>query len=71
LYEVVIQTDKEIDSYILAEAMELPYKAYRDCNIHLKRYKLPKGRYHLNIPFEKKETFLIRIKDYPDITIVK
>lgn len=71
LYEVAIETDKEIDSYILAEAMELPYKAYRDCNIHLKRYKLPKGRYHLNVPFEKKDIFLTRIKDYPYITIVK
>ena len=69
IYEVVLETDREIHTSVIAKCMELSYKAFRDYNLHIRRYRLPKGVYSINVPMEKREIFLKRLKNYQYITI--
>jgi membrane-bound lytic murein transglycosylase D len=69
--EVTVDVDRETHTLILAQAMELPYKAFREYNLHIRKYKLPRGTYHIYVPVEKKETFLKSIKACPGITLQK
>lgn len=64
LSEVVIESSHEFDSCILAKAMEVSYRTYRNNNLHLRRYKLPKGVYRVNVPTEKKDSFIKKMKSY-------
>jgi len=69
IYEVVLETDREIHTSVIAKCMDVSYKTFRDYNLHIRRYRLPKGAYNINVPMEKKEIFLKRLKNYPYITI--
>ena len=55
--EVVLELDKETHTAVLAQAMDLPYKIFREYNLHIRKYRLPRGVYRLYVPVEKKETF--------------
>lgn len=69
--EVVFETDREIHTNMLAKAMELPYRTFRIYNLQIRKYRLPKGTYRINVPAEKKEAFLKGLKGYEYIQIVK
>lgn len=71
LIEVSFETHKEIHALTLAKAMDLTYKAFRDVNVHLKRYRLPKGTYTVNVPPEKSEIFLKRLKNLQYIEVFR
>ena len=70
IYEAVIETDREIHSSVIAQCMGVSYKTFRDNNLQIRKYKLPKGTYYINVPHDKKEIFLKRLKDYPYINVV-
>ncbi|OPY76968.1 MAG: Membrane-bound lytic murein transglycosylase D precursor [Syntrophorhabdus sp. PtaU1.Bin153] len=61
--EVSIEAVREVPALTLARYMDLSYKAFRDLNLHLRKYRLPKGIYNINVPHEKKDLFLKRVKD--------
>jgi hypothetical protein len=62
--EVVIESNREFDSCILAKAMDVSYRAYRMNNLHLRKYNLPKGIYRVNVPMEKKDSFIKKMRSY-------
>lgn len=68
VYEVMIETEREIHTSVIAKCMDVSYKTFRDYNLHIRRYRLPKGVYTINVPLEKKEIFLKRLKNYQYIT---
>jgi hypothetical protein len=49
--------------------MDVSYRTFRELNLHLRKYTLPKGLYYLNIPADKTNIFLRRIKENPSIAI--
>jgi hypothetical protein len=67
--EVTIDVERETHTAALAQAMDLPYRVFREYNLHIRRYRLPRGFYHLYIPVEKREVFLRTIKGYPSVTV--
>jgi soluble lytic murein transglycosylase-like protein len=69
--EVTIDVEKETHTALLAAAMDLPYKTFRQYNLHIRKYRLPRGVYRLYIPVEKKETFLKRLGTCPGVTLGK
>lgn len=69
--DLIISTTKDLHTAVLAQAMDLPYKAFRDYNLHLRRYTLTRGSYHIFLPTEKREIFLQRIRAVPDISLEK
>lgn len=69
--DVIISTTRDVPTAALAQAMDLPYKAFRDHNLHLRRYTLVKGSYHIFLPLEKKGTFLRRIREVPGVSVEK
>jgi membrane-bound lytic murein transglycosylase D len=71
IYEVLIETGKEMHVSVLSKCMDTSFKIFRDNNLHLKKYRLPKGTYSINVPYEKRDTFLKRLREYPYISIVR
>ncbi|HNS77918.1 MAG TPA: lytic transglycosylase domain-containing protein [Syntrophorhabdus sp.] len=71
LSEFVIEAVREVPVLTIAKYADLSYKAFRDINIHLRKYRLPKGAYNINIPYEKKDIFMKKAKDSAYITIVQ
>lgn len=71
LKEVVMEIDKDIHISVFAKAMELSFKAFRDYNLHLRRYRLPKGVYTINVPVEKYDVFVKNIKNHQNIGILR
>ncbi|HAR96062.1 MAG TPA: lytic transglycosylase [Deltaproteobacteria bacterium] len=69
--DVIITTSKDLHTAVLAQAMDLPYKAFRDNNLHLRRYTLSKGTYHIFLPTERREAFLRRIRAVPGVSLEK
>jgi len=69
LSEVTSEASREFHSYILAKAMDTPYRTFRINNLHLRRYNLPRGVYRINVPVEKKETFIKKMKGYDYIDV--
>ena len=69
--DISIETKTELHTSVLAKCMDMPYKAFRDCNLHIRKYRLPRGTYQINVPLEKYETFLKRLKLYPYLEVVK
>jgi membrane-bound lytic murein transglycosylase D len=61
--EVTLETEREIHSNILAQAMEVSYRTFRINNLHIRKYKIPKGSYRINIPVEKKSLFIKNLKN--------
>jgi membrane-bound lytic murein transglycosylase D len=70
LFEIKVELDRETHVNVFAKCMEVTYRTFRHANVHLRRYRLPKGIYTINIPTEKKETFLKKVRNYPYITVV-
>jgi hypothetical protein len=69
--EITIDLESETHTAVLALAMDLPYRTFRHYNLHIRKYRLPKGVYHLYVPIEKKETFLRRIRMNQSISVVR
>ena len=46
-----------------------PIRIYREYNLHIRKYNLPRGVYHLYVPVEKRETFLKGVGSCPDVTL--
>lgn len=69
--EITIEAVREVPVLAIAKYADLSYKAFRDINIHLRKYRLPKGVYNINIPQEKRDTFMKKSKDSPYITIAQ
>jgi hypothetical protein len=69
LAEITIETDREIHSNILAQAMEVSYRTFRMNNLQIRKYKMPRGVYRISVPAEKKDVFLKRIRSYSYITV--
>ncbi|HME44838.1 MAG TPA: lytic transglycosylase domain-containing protein [Syntrophorhabdales bacterium] len=67
--ECILEVKQEIHTLLLAQAMDMSYKTFRELNLHLRRYSLPKGVYYLYVPSEKKELFFRRIKENPSLSI--
>jgi membrane-bound lytic murein transglycosylase D len=71
LVEVIVELHRETHSNILAKAMDLPYRSFREYNLHLKRYKLAAGAYHINMPSDRKEIFLKNLKGHDSIKVIR
>jgi len=69
--EITVEAVREVPVAAIAKYADLSYKAFRDMNVHLRKYRLPKGIYYINIPQEKKDLFAKKVKDSPYITIVQ
>ena len=69
LTEVALETEREIHSNILAQAMEVSYRTFRINNLHIRKYRIPKGVYRINVPAEKKDLFLKRLRLCSYITV--
>lgn len=69
--DVIISVTKDVHTAVLAQTADLPYKAFRDCNLHLRRYTLLKGSYHIFVPSEKKDIFLRRVRSVPGVFVEK
>jgi membrane-bound lytic murein transglycosylase D len=69
--EVTLETAREVHISTFAKCMDVPYRVFRENNLHLRRYRLPKGTYQINVPSEKQATFLKRLRDYPYISVVR
>jgi membrane-bound lytic murein transglycosylase D len=64
LSEVIVESSNEFDSCILAKAMDVSYRTYRTNNLHLRKYRLPKGVYRVNVPADKKDSFIKKMRSY-------
>jgi membrane-bound lytic murein transglycosylase D len=67
--EYLLEVKHDVHTATLAQAMDLSYKIFRELNLHLRKYNLPKGVYYLYVPSEKKEVFLRRVKENPNLGI--
>jgi len=67
--ECILEVKQDIHTAILAHAMDMSYKTFRELNLHLRRYSLPKGVYYLYVPSEKKDLFFRRIKENSNLSI--
>jgi len=70
LKEVMIDVEKETHISVLAKAMDVSFKVFRDVNLHLRRYRLPKGVYTINVLGDKYSAFMKNIKDYPYVRVL-
>ena len=43
--------------------MEVSYRIFRINNLHIRKYRMPKGSYRINIPVEKKSLFIKNLKN--------
>jgi membrane-bound lytic murein transglycosylase D len=71
VYDVILTVTKDVHTSAIAQAADLSYKSFRDHNLHLRRYTLSKGSYHIFVPNEKKEIFLRRIRIVPGVSVEK
>ncbi len=71
LSEIHLEIEQETHVLTFAKCMDVPYRTFRTMNLHLRKYRIPKGFYTINVPYEKKEIFLKRIKNYPQIRFIK
>ena len=69
LTEVILETEREIHSNILAHAMEISYRTFRINNLHIRKYRLPRGSYRISLPVEKKSLFIKNLKAYDYIKV--
>lgn len=69
--EVTVEAVREVPVVAIAKYADLSYKAFRDLNIHLRKYRLPKGTYNINLPYDKRDVFMKKVKDSAYITIVQ
>jgi membrane-bound lytic murein transglycosylase D len=70
LAEVTLELGQETHVNVFAKCMEVPYRTFRTFNLQFRKYRLPPGTYTVIVPFEKKEIFLRKVKNYPAITVI-
>lgn len=70
LSEVTIEANRDFHSNILPKAMDVSYRAFKMNNLHIRKYRLPKGTYRINVPSEKKDSFIKKLKAYDYITVL-
>lgn len=70
LTEVALETEREIHSNILAQAMEVSYRTFRINNLHIRKYRIPRGTYRINVPVEKKNLFIKNLKSCDYIKVL-
>jgi len=68
--EITLEVEREIHSNILARAMEVSYRTFRIYNLHIKKYKMPKGVYRINVPAEKRDVFIKALRKYDHIAVL-
>lgn len=71
LTEVTVSVDQETHITAFAKCMELPYRSFRMLNLHFRRYRLPRGIYTVNVPSEKRDLFIRKLRNYPSVSIVE
>jgi hypothetical protein len=49
--------------------MEVSYRTFRMYNLHIRKYRMPKGAYRINVPVEKKDIFIKHLQDYDYIRV--
>ncbi len=69
LTEITLEIEKEIHSNTLAKAMEVPYRTFRTYNLQIRKYRIPKGSYRINVPVEKKDLFIKNLQNHECIAI--
>lgn len=69
IQELTMEVKRDVHTSTLAQSMDLPYRIFRELNLHLRKYVLPKGTYYLYVPSEKKDLFLRRVKENSSVTI--
>jgi membrane-bound lytic murein transglycosylase D len=69
--EISVELDRETHTNVLAQAMQIPYKSFRMYNLHIRKYKLPRGIYRVYVPVEKLEAFQKGIKMCPGVLLQK
>jgi len=69
--EVTIEAIREVPVLAIARYAELSFKAFKDYNVHLRKYRLPKGIYSINIPYEKKDVFMKKVIDSAYVKLVQ
>jgi membrane-bound lytic murein transglycosylase D len=67
--EIPIDADREIHTSCLSQAMDVSYKVFRECNLQIRKYKLSKGTYYINVPIDKKEVFIKSLRNCPGISV--
>lgn len=67
--EFTLEVKRDVHTGVLAQTMDLSYRAFRELNLHLRKYTLPKGLYYLNVPADKTSIFLRRIKENPNVAV--
>jgi len=70
LAEVTIEANREFHTNVLASAMDLSYRTFRINNLHIRRYRIPKGTYTVNVPAEKKDIFIRKLQSLEHIRIL-
>jgi membrane-bound lytic murein transglycosylase D len=71
LAEVSLELENETHVNMLAKCMEVSYRTFMLYNLHFRKYRLPKGTYTVNVPYDKKEIFLRKLRNYPSIRVIK
>lgn len=69
--EVTLELSRETHTNVLSKAMNVPYRTFRDLNLHIRKYKLSKGIYHIYVPCEKKDLFIQKLKTIPYIAVLE
>jgi hypothetical protein len=67
--EVTIDTDREIHTSCLSQAMGVSYKIFREYNLQIRKYKIPKGTYQINVPVDQKEVFVKGLRNCPGVSL--
>jgi len=61
--------EREIPVTVISDAMGLSYKAFRDLNLHVRKYKLERGNYYINVPEERVGQFERKISETPFVRL--
>ena len=69
--EVSLELENDAHVNIFAKCMDVSYRTFRHYNLHLRKYRLPKGAYTINVPYDKKEIFLRKLRNYPYVRVLK
>ncbi len=68
--ELTLDLSKDTHTNVLSKSMDVPYKTFRDLNLHIRKYRLSKGTVHIFVPYDKKSVFLQKIRAYPFISVL-
>jgi membrane-bound lytic murein transglycosylase D len=69
--EVHVELDQETHVNVFSKCMDVSYRTFRNLNLHLRKYRMPKGSYTIIVPADKKDVFLKKLKNYPSIRVTQ